>query len=137
MGELSVKCLLYTEDRIILAPSACESQAMIATKINNSTNNITLEKNGYRRRKILIESMQWRCDPCVVGVRRLYRNIDITALLIREKQNETLAKLAFGPASRAGRRLRRPCSAEVIDQFIRTDGRAVILERVSYRQPKL
>ncbi|GBP24033.1 hypothetical protein EVAR_10134_1 [Eumeta japonica] len=34
MDDLSVKCLLYTDDQVILAPSACGLQEMV-TKVND------------------------------------------------------------------------------------------------------
>ncbi|GBP84081.1 hypothetical protein EVAR_68783_1 [Eumeta japonica] len=52
MDELSVKCLLYADDQVILVVSACDLQAIV-TKIN-----VFVNRRG--------ESVQWRCDLCLV-----------------------------------------------------------------------
>ncbi|GBP69658.1 hypothetical protein EVAR_49910_1 [Eumeta japonica] len=63
MDELSVNCLLYTDDQVILAPSACELQEMV-NKMNDSVKKRGMKVN-FGKTKIRMTE----CDILIEGIR--------------------------------------------------------------------
>ncbi|GBP30676.1 hypothetical protein EVAR_75897_1 [Eumeta japonica] len=54
MDELSFKCLLYTDDQVILAPSACGLQEMV-NKVNDSVKKSGMKINVGKIKMIVFE----------------------------------------------------------------------------------
>ncbi|GBP79312.1 General transcription factor II-I repeat domain-containing protein 2A [Eumeta japonica] len=60
MDELSVKCLLYADDQIILAPSVCGLQDMV-NKTNDSLKKVSMKLNvGGKKQKVDAEGRQFQ-----------------------------------------------------------------------------
>ncbi|GBP61741.1 hypothetical protein EVAR_31069_1 [Eumeta japonica] len=61
MDELSVKCLLYADDQVILAPSACGLQEMV-NKLNDSVKNRGVKVNVGKAKVMLFEGAKARLN---------------------------------------------------------------------------
>ncbi|GBP74178.1 hypothetical protein EVAR_48227_1 [Eumeta japonica] len=59
LDELSVKCLLYANDQVILAPSACGLQEML-NKMNDSVNKRCMKVNEGETKVMVFKSAE--CD---------------------------------------------------------------------------
>ncbi|GBP87752.1 hypothetical protein EVAR_61940_1 [Eumeta japonica] len=68
MDELPVKCLLYADDQVILAPSACELQELI-NKMNDSVKKRGMKVNVGRTKVMVFERSKGttECDVPIEG----------------------------------------------------------------------
>ncbi|GBP28602.1 hypothetical protein EVAR_85801_1 [Eumeta japonica] len=68
MDELSVKCLLYTDDQIIIAPSACELKEMVNKK-NVSLKKRCMKANVGKTKVMVFEGGEstTECDILIEG----------------------------------------------------------------------
>ncbi|GBP13558.1 hypothetical protein EVAR_6905_1 [Eumeta japonica] len=68
MNEQSVKCLLYADDQVILAPSACGLQEMV-NKMNDSVKKKGMKVNVGKTKMIVLERGEstTECDILIEG----------------------------------------------------------------------
>ncbi|GBP41816.1 hypothetical protein EVAR_26938_1 [Eumeta japonica] len=76
MDELSVKCLLYVDDQVILAPSACGLQEMV-NKMNDSVKKRHMKVNVGKTKEMVFETgvSTTECDLLIKVEMRPLRSV--------------------------------------------------------------